>query len=117
MRFPWGLPDLLRTRGRPRPAYPRGRRGLLVRGRYVGAAEDQPARVPVDVLEGALDLRERTPSVGREPLPFAQSVGGEAREPARDLRGARVEVLGRRPDGARGLAEVARRVRAAHQAL
>src|SRR5262249_57132513 len=80
---------------------------LVVRRRRVRAAEDQAARVAVDVLHHLVDLGERAPAVGREPLPFAQAVGGEARQPCRDLGGARVEVLGRGLDGARRLGDVA----------
>src|SRR5690242_7769650 len=88
------------------------------RRRRAGAAEEQAARVAVDALHHLVDLGERAPAVGGEPLPFAQPVVGEARESGRDLGGACVEVLGRRLDGARRLGDVARLIgAAAKQAL
>src|ERR1700687_947926 len=58
-------------------------RRLLLRRRRVRAAEDQPARVAIDILHHLVDLGERAPPVDREPLPFAQPAVGEAREPGR----------------------------------
>src|ERR1700680_729496 len=79
----------------------------VLRHRAAVAAEQDPLRIAVEILDGAIEIGKRAPAVDRERFPFAQPRSGETRHPRGDVRGALVEIVGERLERVHRLVDVA----------
>src|ERR1700693_672968 len=68
----------------------------VLRHRAAAAAEQDPLRIAVQILDGAIKIGKGAPAVDRQRFPFAQPRSGETRHPRGDVRGALVEIVGER---------------------
>ena len=99
------------TAGAPHPVTRRQNAlalAFIFRQRAAAAAENEPARIAVEIFHRAVDVGQRAMGIGAERVSiWRAAVAGEPVDAGGDLGGALVEIVGERADRARRLVDFA----------